>query len=184
MKSYTSSLQSHMDMLCETIGARPTGSAKNKEAVDYVLGVFQKCGFETRKQELDCMDWRDSGASLSIDGQDVPAASSEYSLPCDVEAEFVCLDTVDALQKADLSGKIAVLHGEFCKEPLMPKNFEFYNPDEHKQIIALLEEKTPEAIITVSPNNDHIIQGGDFDIPCAVVQERKLDALITCEKRN
>ena len=45
-----------------------------------------------------------------------------------------------------------------------------------------MEEKTPEAIITVSPNNDHIIQGGNFDIPCAVVQERKLDAFNNVRK--
>jgi aminopeptidase YwaD len=93
-------------------------------------------------------------------------------MPCDIEAEFVCVDTIDSLQESDLSDKIAVLYGELCKEPLMPKNFEFYNPDEHKQIIALLEEKNPQAIITVSPNDEtpiHIIQDGDFNIPCAVV---------------
>jgi len=42
-----------------------------------------------------------------------------------------------------LSSKIAVLYGELGKEPLMPKNFVFWNPDEHKQIVALLEEKKP-----------------------------------------
>ncbi len=169
MKNYSISLQKHMKMLCEAIGARPTGSAKNKAAVDYVADVLRQCGLEVRLQEFDCMDWKNAGANLRLDGQNVPAEAAEYSLPCDIEAEFICIDTVEALQNAELSGKIAVMHGDLCKEPLMPKNFEFYNPDEHKQIIALLEEKNPTAIITVAPTKDHIIQDGDFNIPCAVV---------------
>ncbi len=174
MKDYSISLKKHMLMLCETIGARPTGSSANKAAVDYADSVLRQCGMEVRLQEFECMDWKDAGAALSVDGQAVLVEASEYSLPCDVEAEFVCADTVEALQSAELTGKIAVLHGELCKEPLMPKNFEFYNPDEHKRIIALLEDKHPAAIITAAPAKDHIIQDGDFDIPCAVVGEDTL----------
>jgi aminopeptidase YwaD len=178
LKNQFTSLQSHMMMLCNTIGARPTGSEKNKAAVDYTLGVFQNCGFQTSKQEFDCMDWHNFGAELVIDGQNISAESAEYSLSCDAEADFVCIDTVQSLQNSVLSGKIAILYGDLCKEPLMPKNFEFYNPDEHKQIIALLEEKNPIAIITVISNNEHIIQDGDFNIPCAVVSGNTLDVFM------
>jgi len=76
-------------MLCETIGARPTGSAKNKAAVDYAFGVLKNCGLQTRKQEFDCIDWINSGASLLIDGRNVTVESAEYSLPCDLEAAFI-----------------------------------------------------------------------------------------------
>jgi len=37
LNAYNVSLQAHMVKLCEKIGARPTGSAKNKEAVGSVL---------------------------------------------------------------------------------------------------------------------------------------------------
>lgn len=67
------------------------------------------------------------------------------------------------------------MHGDLCKEPLMLKNFKFYNPDEHKQIIALLEEKNPTAIITAISGKEHIIQDGDFCIPCAVIRSDMLD---------
>ena len=168
-------IKGHMEVICNTIGARPTGSAANKAAVDYAAGVLEKCGLKVRLQEFECMDWRSLGAVLQVNGRDVPVAASEYSLPCDIEAEFICAKTAEELQNAALSGRIAVLHGELCKEPLMPKNFEFYNPDEHKQIIALLEEKKPAAIITVAPTNDHIIADGDFNIPCAVVSAEHLN---------
>ncbi|HCC37478.1 MAG TPA: Zn-dependent exopeptidase M28 [Treponema sp.] len=172
---YSISLQKHMRMLCKTIGARPAGSAKNKAAVDYVAGVLRQCGLEVRLQEFDCMDWKNFGAVLRVDGCDVPVTASEYSLPCEIEAELCCVDSVEALQNAELTGKIAVMHGDLCKEPLMPKNFQFYNPGEHKQIIALLEEKNPAAIITAAPTKDHIIADGDFNIPCAIVSAEQLD---------
>ncbi len=169
MKDYSISLQKHMRMLCETIGARPTGSSANKSAVDYAADVLRQCGLDVKLQEFECMDWPDGGATLRVDGQAVPVEASEYSLPCEVEAELVCVGSAEALQSAELNGRIAVLYGELCKEPLMPKNFEFYNPDEHKRIIALLEEKAPAAVVTATPTKDHIIQDGDFNIPCAVV---------------
>ncbi len=176
--------QKHLEMLCNTIGPRPTGSAANKAAVDYASEVFKKCGLGVRLQEFDCMDWKNAGATLRLDGQDIAAEAAEYSLPCDVEASFFCVDSVEALQSATLGGKIAVLHGELCKEPLMPKNFEFYNPDEHKQIIALLEEKNPVAIITLAPTGDSIIADGDFDIPCAVASAELLDAFVNSAGRK
>ncbi|MCL2545056.1 MAG: M28 family peptidase [Clostridia bacterium] len=181
MQNHVPSLQKHMAMLCETIGARPTGSAKNQAAADYAFEVFRACGFEVRRQAFDCMDWVDAGAALSVGGRGIPAEPAEYSLPCDVEAGFVCVDTVDALERTEMSGKIAVLHGDLCKEPLMPKNFEFWNPDEHKRIIGLLEQKNPKAIVAVSPEEDspvHIIQDGDFGIPCALVCGNALDAFL------
>jgi len=32
-----------MKMFCDTIGARPTGSTKNKEAVDYAVEFLLNC---------------------------------------------------------------------------------------------------------------------------------------------
>ena len=51
MKDYSISLQKHMRMLCETIGARPTGSASNKAAVDYAADVLRQCGMEVKLQQ-------------------------------------------------------------------------------------------------------------------------------------
>ena len=57
----------------------------------------------------------------------------------------------------------------------MPKNFPFYNPDEHKHIIDLLETKPPRAIIAATSRDPEmvgsgvypfpLIEDGDFDIP-------------------
>ena len=74
----------------------------------------------------------------------------------------------------DAHEKILLINKELTKEQIMPKNFVFYNPEEHKQIISLLEEKNPKAIICVTGCVEDISGGfypfpifedGDFDIP-------------------
>jgi len=62
----------------------------------------------------------------------------------------------------------------------MPKNFVFYNPEEHQKIIELLEEKQPAAIICI-PKRDSVtagglypyplIEDGDFHIPSVYTSE-------------
>lgn len=70
--------------------------------------------------------------------------------------------------------EILLLHGDLAREQLMPKNFSFYNPEQHQLIIALLEEKAPAAIITATGRNPELagavypfplIEDGDFAIP-------------------
>ncbi len=181
MKSTKELINQHLIELCDVIGARPTGSEENKAAVHYAAEVFDKLGFEVALQEFPCMDWKNEGASLIVDGEEVEVSAAEYSLPCDVSGELVCLETIDDLKSADLHNKIAVIYGELCKEPLMPKNFTFWNPEEHKEIIRQLEEKNPLAIIAVSFLADvpvPIIQDGDFEIPCATVKGDLLNTFL------
>lgn len=66
------------------------------------------------------------------------------------------------------------MKGAICEEQLAPKNFVFYNPEHHKQIIGLLENKKPGAIITATKENPDLAGAqcpfplfvdGDFNIP-------------------
>jgi len=78
--------------------------------------------------------------------------------------------------------KILVLHGSLASQPLMPKNFPFYNPKEHKNIIGILEEKKPAAIIALTSKSPQtagaldpfaLFEDGDFSIPSAYLSEKK-----------
>jgi aminopeptidase YwaD len=62
----------------------------------------------------------------------------------------------------------------------MPKNFPFYNPESHQRIIALLEQKRPQAIIAATTRNPQLagavypfplIEDGDFDIPSVYIKD-------------
>jgi aminopeptidase YwaD len=69
----------------------------------------------------------------------------------------------------------------------MPKNFPFYNPEEHKRIYALLEAKRPAALLTATGRNPELvgalypyplINDGDFEIPTAYCTEATGEEII------
>ncbi|MBU3876421.1 M28 family peptidase [Faecalicatena sp. AGMB00832] len=165
-------IEQHLNVLCNEIGARPTGSKANQAAVEYVCEEFKRAGLNVLKQEFDCMDWSEGGGTLTIEGQDILTAPAPYSLPCNVQGELVCIHTLEELRITPISGKIVLLCDALAAEPLMPKSFIFWNPEEHKETIALLERGGAQAVLTVSLSPEcfvPIIEDGDFEIPCAMV---------------
>jgi aminopeptidase YwaD len=69
----------------------------------------------------------------------------------------------------------------------MPKNFVFYNPEEHQRIIALLEKGNPKAILCATGRNAALaggvypfplIEDGDFNIPSVFMTEEEGDRLV------
>ncbi|MGM0414205.1 MAG: M28 family metallopeptidase, partial [Bacillota bacterium] len=106
-----------------------------------------------------------------------------YSKACELEAEFVKLTTIEELAKSDLQDKIAVLSGELTEEQLMPKSFTFYNPERHQRIISLLEQKAPQAIITVVDNDTSVFEDGDFQIPSAYISKAEGQKLLNGQGR-
>ncbi|HSV49181.1 MAG TPA: M28 family peptidase, partial [Candidatus Acidoferrales bacterium] len=131
-------------------------------------------GYSIDATPFNCLDYRSKEPSLTYKGKPFAVKISPYSLGCDAHAELVVASTINELETCDCHGKILLLRGEICAEQLMPKNFVFYNPDHHKRIYALLEEKQPKAIITATNKNPQmvgniypfpLINDGDFDIP-------------------
>lgn len=173
-------IEQHLNVLCEEIGARPTGSAANERAVDYVCRAFERAGLDVIKQEFDCMDWTEGGGTLTVAGQTLPVVPAPYSLPCNAAGELLCIHSLEELRTASMAGKIVLLCDEMASEPLMPKSFVFWNPDEHKETIALLEHGGAQAVLTVSLAPGcfaPVIEDGDFEIPCAVVLPENLPQL-------
>ena len=143
----------HLEALCVTIGARPVGSLANRAAADYVAATFHDLGLVTRSQAFECLAWRDGGARLHVDGRAYPASVSPYSLPCRVSGRLRPLARFTDLERADLAGSVAFLHGELAREPLTPKGFPFYQVREHQAIVSLLERKQPLAVIAATREN-------------------------------
>lgn len=170
----TSELNRHLKALCQDIGARPVGSRANQQAAGYVADFFAACGLEVTTSQFHCWDWQPGPCTLSVNGQPLHAAVSPYSLPCDYTGSFVTASTIAQLAEADCCDRVLVLHGELCREPLMPKDFVFYNPEHHQEIMALLEEKAPAAVVALTGRHPELaaawypfplFEDGDFDIP-------------------
>ena len=122
-------------------------------------------------------------STLSVAGKPFKALISPYSLGCQVRAPLAIASTVDELGALEAGDRILLLHGELARGQLMPKNFPFYNPDEHKRIIALLEAKRPLAIIAATSRDPEmvgsgvypfpLIEDGDFDIPSVYMTDEE-----------
>jgi len=177
MKKNTAFIAACLDQLAVEIGERPVGGLNNQRAEKFISETFRTSGLDVFHQEFQCMDWEPGRVSLVLNGRSVPASHSPYTRPASVKAPFQLLETVEQLRAAELSGQIAVLGGELTREPLMPKNFCFWNPERHQEIVRLLEAKAPVAILTVSFSEERpvpIIEDGDFDIPSVVVAGKYL----------
>jgi aminopeptidase YwaD len=166
----------YLHKLCLEIPSRRVGSAGNRTATDFFAKTVASFGFETTCPEFDCIDWSQEGATLVVGGAPARVHVSPYSLGGCARAPLVVVHTVEELEAAELTQRIVLLRGEVAKEQLMPKNFTFYNPNEHKHIIQLLETKQPLAILAATTRNPEmagavypfpLIEDGDFDIPSA-----------------
>jgi aminopeptidase YwaD len=165
-------IRAHLTELTRSPGGRPVGSAANRDAEAYIGEVLLATGYEVERQPFDCIDWRLDGIELRIDGQPRPAIANPYSPPCDITGPFVAVESLAELESAELRGRIAVLHGELTSGPLFPRNYPFFTVEEHQRIVELLEQKGPQAVITVSHiagNPAPIIEDGDFTLPSVTV---------------
>lgn len=170
----------YLRKLCKEIDNRCVGSEGNRQATDYFAEKVSAFGFETESPGFDCIDWSYGEVRLLIDGKPFSASPSPYTTGCDQKSPLAVATTMDELKDQDVSGKILLLLGEIAKEQLMPKNFTFYNPEQHQQIIALVEEKAPQAIISATSRDPELAGGiypfplfedGDFDIPSVYTTE-------------
>jgi len=179
--------QNHLNKICINLPERPTGSQGNRLATKYFFDQVSQFGWEVESTKFTAMDWEENGAELDVGINKYMLYPSPYSLGCDVEAELVAAGTLPELIEIECTERVLVLHGELVKEQLMPKNFVFYNPDEHQQIIAALESKHPKAIICITSRNAALaggvypfplIEDGDFDIPSVYTTEENGSKLL------
>ena len=101
-------------------------------------------------------------------------------LPLDASAPLLAASTVEEIEAGAIEGAILLLHGAIASGQLMPKKFTFYNPAEHKRIIAALEAARPAAVVAATGTDPYLVGGqypfplfedGDFDIPNAYVRD-------------
>jgi len=180
LESMVRRAESYIETLCSVVPNRRTGSAGNREATDFFEETIESYGYDVDAIPFECLDHVKGRSSLVHGGEAFEVHISPYSLGCDAEATLVVVSTVAELEAADFEGQILLMRGPLCAEQLMPKNFVFYNPERHQQIIALLENGQPAAIVTATGKNPEqvgaldpfpLIVDGDFDVPSVFCQE-------------
>jgi aminopeptidase YwaD len=173
-EEYLLKAEKYLKYLCSLKPDRRLGSKGNKMAVDFCSKKMKSFGFDLDKNRFKCIDYFGKKPSLLCGKDSFTVEVSPYSLPCNIESKIILVNTLKELEEINCNNSILLMKDELCKEQLMPKNFDFYNPDEHKKIIALLEKKKPAAIITATKKNPGtagarypfpLIEDGDFNIP-------------------
>ncbi|MFA4860204.1 M28 family peptidase [Methanoregula sp.] len=165
-------LHDHLVFLAGTIGERPTGSERNRQAAQYIGETLSGLRYDMEFQNFPIGEWNAARVQLTCGDLELHAEANPYSPACNCTAELVTAGTLSELETADITGKILLAHNELTKEYLMPRNFRFYHHDEHCRIVQLMEEKKAAAVITVCPRSDqpvHVIIDGDFPVPSCTV---------------
>jgi aminopeptidase YwaD len=177
----------YLNMLCCEIKERCVGSEGNRQATYFVEKEFSSLGWKTEMPAFDAIDWKEQGASLKAGDANFKVLAGPYSLGFNGSGELLPVSTVDELENCDAQGRILLLHGEIAQEQLMPKNFVFYNPENHKKIISLLEKSGARAIISATGRNSALaggaypfplIEDGDFNIPNVYMTDTEGEKLI------
>ena len=170
----------YMKKLCSEISERCVGSEENKHASRFFSKQLEAYGFEVEMPKFTCFDWHDHGASLKVDGQSFEVFTCPYSVGGELKGELCTRASLEQLRQMDGAGKIALLKGEIVKEQLMPKNFPFYNPQEHQEIISLLESKGFVGAISATGMNLEmaggiypfpLIEDKDFNLPAVYMKD-------------
>jgi aminopeptidase YwaD len=175
-RELTNKAEQWIQTLSSVVPNRRTGSSGNRDACAFFANTIDASAYSLDTTPFASLDYRRGEASLTCGRQGFDISISPYSLPCDVISAIIAVTSVEELAACDCTGKILLLKGGICAEQLMPKNFVFYNPDHHKQIIALLEAKRPAVILAATTRNPGLVGAlypfplivdGDFSIPCA-----------------
>ena len=173
-QDFVAKAQIYLQTLCNVKPNRRTGSKGNQKATDFFVSSVLSLGFEIDTSSFSCLDYESNKPLLIHKDETFEVYVRPYSLKCDVSSELMVVSTISELKSKDCNGKILLLRGEICSEQLMPKDFVFYNPEHHQQIISLLENQKPAAIITATERKPEqvgalypfpLIVDGDFDIP-------------------
>lgn len=180
-------MESNLKKLAVEIGDRHVGGTGNNQATEFFYNTMASLGYIMQKDAFDCIEWEHGKVYLKAENVQYEAFVSPYSLPCKAYAKLAVASTLEELKKVDAYQKILLITGELTKEQIMPKNFQFYNPPEHQEIIALLEEKNPKAIICGTGKGEGISGGfypfwvfedGDFDIPSVYMKDIDAEKLM------
>jgi aminopeptidase YwaD len=145
----------HFEAICD-IGERPVGSEGGRKAEAYVEETLKAAGFETRRDEFPCVDWKAGPCALENGDRGLVAIADPYSPPVRTEGPALPVSSLEELAASRIGGGIVVLGPGLCGFPIMPKAFDFYNPEEHRRLVALLEEGRPAAVVAVSPHAEGV----------------------------
>ncbi len=163
---------------------RPVGTKMNEELVEVLEQQLSGMGYNIQSLPFACMVWNNGVSYIKIKNLSIAVEPSPFSEPFSGSGRLHVAKTLEQLENVECKDGILVLAKDMTRTPLQPKNYPFYYPDEHKCLIALLEKKSPKAIIAVTGKNIlngqnpfPLFEDGNFLIPSCNIGEEYLNEL-------
>lgn len=165
------------------IPSRTVGAPGNRAATDYFAATVAALGWTVETPAFDCLAWSAEGARLAAGGQDFAVTPSPLSPGGRVSGPLRVIETMEALEAAGpggAAGQVLLLRGEIAHEPPMPRNFPFYQLEDHQRIYRALDASGAPAVVTATARNPDMagalypcpmIEDGDFHLPSVYLGE-------------
>ncbi|MGH1750996.1 M28 family metallopeptidase [Enterococcus raffinosus] len=155
---------------------RPVGTTINNRILEQLEGLFQKMAYEVKSLPFPCFTWHKSHSFIVVDGKKYPVMPSPFSRFYRDEAEWGTAGSLKELKSLDCRKKIVFLHSQLTKASLQPKDYPFYYPNEHKELIDALEDSGVAAIVAVTGEHPiyglkpfYLFEDGNFKVPSAYI---------------
>lgn len=142
--------RARLDTLCLAHPDRHVGGQGNSAANDFFEREVQAAGMRIERIPFACVDWEYTDAWLKLDGLDVPLRVGPYSPPFDDSARLTTVSTIEELEGLKETGDILLLHGPIAADQVTPRNYPFYQMDEHVRLLAALDAAAPAAVIAAT----------------------------------
>lgn len=146
---------------------RRVGGPGNRAATEFFSAEAARLGLSVTRTPFGCLDWEFGPSALVLGDSRIDVHAGPYSRPCEVTAPLRTAERVEEIEEAeptDLRGAVLLLHGEIARGQIMPKNFTFYNPEEHRRIVRALEASGAAAVIAATGRDPYMV-GGQCPFP-------------------
>lgn len=179
-ESLVSAIERHLGALVDGHPDRHVGRPGNLAAVEYAEAVMSEHRWRVTGTDFAALDCETGPARLTVDGTGFDVHPGPYSRPFDGSGRLVAIDSLGALEQAELAGAVVLLHGDIARDQLFPASFTFVDAPEHRRIYELLEAGPAAAVIGATGRGGGmggglypypLIEDGDFDIPNAYTSD-------------
>lgn len=176
---------SNLDFLQRVAIERPVGTQKNAMLINYIEELFINEGYTVTSLPFDCNVWKCGESVIRIGTVKLSIYASPFSKYFNGTGNVLFISSLEELREKYLKDKILIIYGSLAQSALQPKDFPFYYPDEHKEIITLLERKKPKAIISLTGKSQFngmnpfpMFEDGNLLIPTAYASNSLLPRIL------
>jgi aminopeptidase YwaD len=162
--------------LSEICIERPLGTKGNNDVINILSYSFEKLEYTTIELPFKCTVWQSFESFIEQNGNRIKIYPSPFSEEIKGIFSLKYVSNVKELKNIQEYNGILVFINELSENSLMPKDFPFYFPDEHKEIYETLEKINPKGIITITGQDSvsglnpfPIFEDANFKIPTAYV---------------